>query len=123
MKMAVNELPIIESSDSGFNIKFDSLDDEGTKMIPVEIICDFNLYKDLIGIEILNFTCFAGRDAFRNLGVLIANPKEPRIRLTVPGDNFYFDIKNDRSLDQLAVNGHLVLSEPGYLVSISGSCL
>lgn len=121
--MAVNELPIIESSDSGFNIKFDSLDDEGTKMIPVEIICDFNLYKDLIGIEILNFTCFAGRDAFRNLGVLIANPKEPRIRLTVPGDNFYFDIKNDRSLDQLAVNGHLVLSEPGYLVSISGSCL
>jgi hypothetical protein len=119
--MAINELPIIESSDSGFNIKFDSLVDEKIKMIPVEVICDFNLYKELIGIEILNFTCFAGKDALQNLGVLIANPKEPRIRLTVPGDTFYFDIKNDRSLDQLAVNGSLALSEMGCLVSISAN--
>ena len=85
---------------------------ESPKYLVMEFILDFNQFKELIGIEILSFKAMAGKHVLNKIKSIISSTGDGlRYAYDEESDSFYLQLSRDRSVDQLAVDGTLILNE------------
>ena len=89
-----------------------------TKVIETEFILDFNQYREIIGIEILNLKLEAGRTCLNKIKENIKTVENIRYSYDEETDSFYLKLVSDRSIDQEAVIGKLTLNTEGEIVSL-----
>lgn len=91
----------------------DSVDDE--HVIQATPVLDFDLFGELIGIEILNYKFVTG---LKNLSFEHTNKGIVRISFDEQADALYLKILNERSSDQETANGNIIVDSRGKLIRL-----
>ena len=94
-------------------LKFTNLHEHHKKEINIPVVVDFNLFDEIVGIEILNMK-------------LLTNPKilnfldsiNLQYSYDIDNDAFYLKIKNDKSIDQKSTQAKLLLNEENQMIAI-----
>ena len=94
-------------------LKFSDLHENYKKEINIPVVVDFNLFDEIVGIEILNMR-------------LLTNPKilnfldsiNLQYSYDIDNDVFYLKIKNDKSIDQKSTQAKLLLNEENQMIAI-----
>ena len=90
---------------------------EYTKHLDIELILDFNQFHDVVGIEILNLKIEAGEFCLEEVANVISSAKKGlSYSYDEESDSFYLRITDERSIDQEAVDGKLILDRKGQIV-------
>jgi uncharacterized protein YuzE len=108
---------IIERDAQAIRVRFTAEDEASIRSIPIELVLDLDQFGEVIGIEILSLKSLGGRKA---LPAKRPPAGSAQVEFSYDGeaDAAYLRFKDDRSLDQRAVDGWLELGKDGSLVGI-----
>lgn len=92
---------------------------EHPRQIEVEFILDFNQFREVIGVEILNLKKEAGSNCLKRIEKSI-NTIGTGLRYSYDEetDSFYLQLSRESSIYQEAVLGTLILDDEGQIVSL-----
>ena len=84
--------------------------------IPVEFVLDFDRFKEVIGIEILDLAADAGNNCLHTIEKSAMN-----FSYDEESDAFYLRLNEGASLDQEAVEGLLLMGNEGQIIGFRAS--
>jgi len=84
----------------------------------VEFILDYNQFRDIIGIEIINLQLEAGTSCLNRIKENISSNASSKIRYSYDDDSdaFYLQLADESSMDQESVLGKLTLNSEGEII-------
>ena len=106
--------PTIKKSGSRISISFKSTGDVEHKR-QVECILDFNLYGDIIGIEIINLKYELGKSCLKYIESLEGS-RRPNFGYDKDCDTFYLHLREDTSSDSKAIMGDVILNKEMQII-------
>ena len=91
--------------------------DKNIKNLKVDLILDLNQFGDVIGIEIINLKLEIGSFCLNQIQKTISTTGENfRYSYDDENDSFYFQLSNEPSSDQKAIEGMLVLNDEKEII-------
>lgn len=108
--------PIILCNDNTIEISASSYG-ESTKQLVVEFVLDFNRFREVIGIEILNLKTYVGIHCLEIVDKCFSTSGTGlRYSYDDETDSFYLQISDESSTDQATIDGLLLLNERGQIL-------
>jgi uncharacterized protein YuzE len=104
--------PIVKREKNKITIQFRELTAK-IKTKKIDCVHDFNLYGEMVGIEIVNLKYVAGASVLNGLEHL-----KNKFKYFDETDVFYFAFINDRSSDQMPSECKLILNDKEQLLEI-----
>jgi len=93
-----------------------------TKCINTKFVLDLNQFGQVIGMEVLNIKLSAGYGCLKQIKKNIGTTGDGlKYSYDEDSDSFYLQIVNERSMDQITVEGILSLEMEGSIVCLEAS--
>ncbi len=108
----------INTKDEECLIEFSNLL-EIEKEIPSDFVLDYDQFKNVIGVEILNLELHAGKNCLKKVDRCIQSTGAPyKYSHDKDTDSFYLNLSKEPSFDQKAVDGKIVVDKKGQIIAL-----
>ena len=111
--------PLVHKKNKMLDIVLKGHEKTEGRTVRTTFVLDFNSENEVIGVEIINLRAIAGPSALSDYAWKPEKPnKEMRVSYDEDADAFYVSLSSERSINQGAVDGTLVLDSAGCVVRI-----
>jgi uncharacterized protein YuzE len=111
--------PHITKREDSFKIEFLQSSGQATRK-PLRMVVDFGLSGDVLGIEIMNLTLEAGKQALELITQVIPTTGEgTTYGYDEDSDSFYLRLNSGSSSNQMSIDGLAICDEEGRIIALS----